>query len=70
MRILKHPRICSKALQKHEQISICKGNMGWLSEPVIAEEDGSVDELRESVRDLLDGNPALQVFASDACLRR
>ncbi|CAK0783156.1 hypothetical protein CVIRNUC_006355 [Coccomyxa viridis] len=44
--------------------------MGWLSEPVIAEEDGSVDELRESVRDLLDGNPALQVFASDACLRR
>ena len=44
--------------------------MGWLSEPAIAEEDGSVDELRESVQDLLDGNPALHVFASDACLRR
>ena len=43
--------------------------MGWLSKPVIAE-DGSVDELRESVQDLLDGEPALQVFASDACLRR
>ncbi|CAL5220949.1 g3051 [Coccomyxa viridis] len=43
--------------------------MGWLSGPVMAEE-GSVAELRASVQDLLDSDPALEVFASDACLKR
>jgi hypothetical protein len=43
--------------------------MGWLSEPVMAE-DNSLEELRANVQDLLDSDPALEVFASDACLRR
>ena len=43
--------------------------MGWLSGPVMAEE-GSVAELRASVQDLLDSDPALEVFASDACMKR
>ena len=33
-------------------------------------EEGSVAELRASVQDLLDSDPALEVFASDACLKR
>ena len=43
--------------------------MGWLSEPVMAE-DNSLEELRANVQDLLDSDPALEVFASDACLQR
>ena len=33
-------------------------------------EDGSIAELRANVQDLLDSDPALEVFASDACLQR
>ena len=33
-------------------------------------EEGSIAELRASVQDLLDSDPALVVFASDACLKR
>jgi len=43
--------------------------MRWLSGPVMAE-DGTVEELRANVQDLLDSDPALEVFASDACLNR
>ena len=33
-------------------------------------EDGTVEELRANVQDLLDSDSALEVFASDACLNR
>ena len=50
-------------------VQSCTSEMGWLSGPVMAE-DGSIAELRANVQDLLDSDPALEVFASDACLQR
>ena len=47
----------------------CTSEMGWLSGSVMAE-NGSIAELRASVQDLLDDDPALGVYASDACLQR
>lgn len=61
---------CPSNIDQHQcRAHPCTNKMGWLSGPVMAEE-GSVAELRASVQDLLDSDPTLEVFASDACMKR
>lgn len=58
-----------KKREHSERPWVSTGNMGWFSSVPDTCGD-AVEELRANVQDLLDGNSALQVFASEATLKR